>query len=244
MVVEDVHGGAGRPGALRVRRPARHSRGGGDTGARHAARRLHHRLPGCWRSELWNQLQDTGYTSVDFVGTLGPQGCGRPYDGDNEGHGGALVTQVADQNQLPGWLAATQPDIVVMHFGTNDVWSAVAPDRILAAYSTLVDQMRQSNPAMRILVAQIIPMNPTTCAECGSRVEALNALIPQWAASTTTEASPVTVVDQWSGFSTSADTYDGVHPNATGDQKMAARWYPALTAQLEPGPADAPAPLP
>src|SRR5690242_8038576 len=86
--------------------------------------------PGCWRAVLWNRLQSTGYTDIDFVGTLGPQGCGQPYDGDNEGHGGERVTDVADQNLLPGRLSATLPDIVVMHFGTNDVWSDIAPDRI------------------------------------------------------------------------------------------------------------------
>lgn len=37
--------------------------------------------PGCWRSILWNRLQATGHTNVDFVGTLGPQGCGQPHDG-------------------------------------------------------------------------------------------------------------------------------------------------------------------
>ncbi len=83
--------------------------------------------PGCWRALLWNRLQAGGYTAVDFVGTLGPQGCGQPYDGDNEGHGGALVTNVANQNLLPGWLSATRPDVVLMHFGTNDVWSNIAP---------------------------------------------------------------------------------------------------------------------
>ncbi|MDW6058417.1 SGNH/GDSL hydrolase family protein [Streptomyces sp. FXJ1.4098] len=194
--------------------------------------------PGCWRAVLWNKLQSTGYTSVDFVGTLGPQGCGVPYDGDNEGHGGFLATAVAQQNQLPGWLSATQPDIVVMHFGTNDVWSNIAPDRILAAYSTLVDQMRQSNPNMKVLVAQILPMNPGSCPECAARVTALNAQIPGWAATKSTSRSPVIAVDQWSGFSTATDTYDGVHPNATGDNKIAARWYPALTKLLTPGPAD------
>lgn len=188
--------------------------------------------PGCWRAILWNRLQDTGYTNIDFVGTLGPQGCGQPYDGDNEGHGGALVTTVADQNQLPTWLAASRPDIVLMHFGTNDVWSNRPTSTILAAYSTLVDQMRASNPAMRILVAQIIPMAPSTCGECGQRVVALNDAIPGWAASKSTAQSPITVVDQWTGFSTATDTYDGVHPNAAGDQKMSDRWYPALTAAL------------
>jgi len=188
--------------------------------------------PGCWRALLWNQLQNAGHTNIDFVGTLGPQGCSVPYDGDNEGHGGALVTRVASDNQLPGWLSATRPDVVVMHFGTNDVWSNIAPTTILSAFSTLVGQMRASNPNMTVLVAKILPMNPSTCAECGQRVVAFNNAIPAWASSISTSASPVVVVDQWTGFSTATDTYDGVHPNAAGDQKIAARWYPALTPFL------------
>lgn len=201
--------------------------------------------PGCWRALLWNELRDTGYTNIDFVGTLGPQGCGVPYDGDNEGHGGALVTTVASQNQLPGWLVATDPDVVLMHFGTNDVWSARSTGQVLAAYDTLVDQMRAQNPAMHVLVAQIIPMDPArSCAECGQRVRDLNAAIPGWAAGKSTAASPVSVVDQWTGFSATSDTYDGVHPNASGDQKLADRWYPPLAAVLDGAPAPTTGPPP
>lgn len=188
--------------------------------------------PGCWRALLWNQLQTGGHTHVDFVGTQTPQGCGVPYDGNHEGHGGALVTTVADQNQLPPWLAAADPDVVLMHFGTNDVWSNRPTATILAAYGKLVDQMRTRNPDMTVLVAQIIPMNPSGCTECGARVQSLNAAIPGWAASVSTSRSPVVVVDQWTGFSTSTDTYDGVHPDASGDQKIAAHWYPALVDAL------------
>jgi lysophospholipase L1-like esterase len=184
--------------------------------------------PGCWRALLWNRLQANGFSNIDFVGTLGPQGCGVPYDGDNEGHGGALVTTVAAQNQLSGWLSAARPDVVVMHFGTNDVWSNRSTQAILDAYSRLVDQMRASNPAMRIVVAQLIPMNPGSCQECAGRVVNLNAAIPGWASARSTARSPITVVDQWTGFSTAGDTYDGVHPNASGDQKISNRWYPAV----------------
>ncbi|MCX3290257.1 GDSL-type esterase/lipase family protein [Streptomyces sp. NEAU-H22] len=191
--------------------------------------------PGCWRAVLWNRLADSGYKDIDFVGTLPPQGCGQAHDGDNEGHGGELVTNVADQNLLPARLASTRPDIVVMHFGTNDVWSSISPDRILAAYTTLVAQMRASNPDMRILVAQLIPMNPSSCAACAQRVVDFNARIPGWALATGTDRSPVTVVDQWTGFSTATDTYDGVHPNASGDNKIAARWFPPLAAALDAG---------
>src|SRR6185436_16710479 len=68
--------------------------------------------PGCWRALLWNRLQSNGFTSIDFVGTQPPQGCAVPYDGDSEGHGGILGTNMADQNQLPAWLSATRPDVV------------------------------------------------------------------------------------------------------------------------------------
>jgi lysophospholipase L1-like esterase len=208
--------------------------------------------PGCWRALLWQRLENTGFTNTDFVGTLPPQGCGFPYDGENEGHGGFLATNVASQNQLVGWLAATNPDVVLMHFGTNDVWNARTPAQILAAFTTLVNQMRANNPAMRVLVAQIIPMNPSNCGDCAQRVVALNNAIPGWAAGISTAQSPVVVVDQWTGFNTAVDTFDGVHPNAAGDQKMSNRWYPALVAALggtppstsSPPPTSSPAPVP
>jgi lysophospholipase L1-like esterase len=190
--------------------------------------------PGCWRALLWNKLQSNGYTNIDFVGTLPPQGCGVTYDGDNEGHGGILATNIVSQNQLPGWLSATHPDIVLMHLGTNDVWNNIAPATILAAFGTLVDQMRASNPNMKVLVAQIIPMNPTGCAECAARVVALDNQIPAWANAKSTAASPVVVVDQWTGFVDSTDTGDGVHPNDAGNLKMSNRWYPPLAALLSP----------
>ncbi|MDT0346118.1 GDSL-type esterase/lipase family protein [Streptomyces litchfieldiae] len=190
--------------------------------------------PGCWRATLWNDLQAAGYTDLDFVGTLGPQGCGVAHDGDNEGHGGILATNMAAQNQLPAWLSATSPDVVLMHLGTNDVWSNRSPVAILSAFTTLVNQMRANNPNMTVLVAQIIPMNPSSCAECAQRTVNFNAAIPAWAAGISTSASPVRVVDHWTGFNTATDTYDGVHPNAAGDGKMADRWFDALTGVLTP----------
>jgi cellulase/cellobiase CelA1 len=85
---------------------------------------------------------------------------------------------------------------------------------------------------MKILVAKIIPMNPSSCTPCAQRVVDFNAAIPAWASGKTTAQSPITVVDQFTNFSTASDTYDGVHPNAAGDQKMSDRWYPPLAALL------------
>jgi lysophospholipase L1-like esterase len=189
--------------------------------------------PGCWRALLWTSLQTAGYTAIDFVGTLPGGGCGvATWDGDNEGHGGYLAINVANQSMLPGWLTATNPNIVMMTFGTNDVWNARPTADIIAAFGTLVDQMRQNNPSMRIFVAQIPPVAPPGCSYCQQGTINLNNAIPAWAASKTTAQSPITVVDQWTGWDPVADTTDGVHQSDAGNRKMAAKWYAALTPVL------------
>ena len=123
--------------------------------------------PGCWRALLWNRLQPTGYTNIDFVGTLGRAGLRRRRTTATTRATAASWSPTSPtRTSCPAGWPRPSPDIVLMHFGTNDVWSNIAPATILAAYSTLVDQMRASNPAMKILVAKIIPMAPTSCAEC------------------------------------------------------------------------------
>ena len=190
--------------------------------------------PGCWRALLWNRLQTAGYTNINFVGTLNnANDCGITFDGDNDGHGGFLATNIASQNLLPGWLSATTPDVVIMHLGTNDVWNNIAPATILSAFSTLLSQMRANNPNVKLIVAKILPMNPSGCSDCGQRVINFNAAIPAWVSANSTAQSPITIVDQWTGFDVTADTVDGVHPNGTtGIQKVSDKWYPALTAVL------------
>jgi hypothetical protein len=40
-------------------------------------------------------------------------------------------------------------------------------------------------------------------------------------------------VDQHTGFDPSGMTYDGTHPNAVGDSRMADRWFEKLVPVLE-----------
>ncbi|KFY15606.1 hypothetical protein V491_05632 [Pseudogymnoascus sp. VKM F-3775] len=189
--------------------------------------------PGCWRALLYQKLVEASITDIDFVGTLPATGCGIEYDGDNDGHGGFLATGIVADNQLPGWLAVSQPDVVMMQLATNDVWSNIATATILEAFSTLVDQMRDSKSTMHIIVAQITPMNPTDgCATCEAGIIALNDAIPAWAAEKSTTESPITVVDCYTGYDTATDTYDGVHPNDSGNVKLADAWFEPLQAAI------------
>lgn len=206
----------------------------------------------CYRALLWKSLREAGHTRFDLVGTRQGPDCDLPgYDDDHEGHGGYVAADVLKANSTgrsPGadpadpylasaadlgtWFDGRPADVVLMHLGTNDVWSGTAPATILQAYTTILTRLRASNPGVRLLVAQLIPLDPEGCAACPARVRALNAAIPGWAASQSTAASPVQVVDQASGFLVDADTKDRVHPNRAGSLKMARRWFDALAPLL------------
>ncbi|WP_051815766.1 cellulose binding domain-containing protein [Glycomyces tenuis] len=190
--------------------------------------------PGCWRGNLWALLDGAGY-DVDFVGSQSQSCAPTGSDPDHEGHGGYLVTQSVANGDTRAWLEANTPDVLLMHFGTNDVWSAIPPAQILDAYTAIVEDLRELNPDAIVLVAQIIPLHPDEsfgCTECPQRAIDLNAEIPGWAAELTTERSPIVVVDQHTGFDPATDTYDGVHPDEDGYVKIAANWFAALDGIL------------
>jgi len=209
----------------------------------------------CWRGLLWQHLNQNYASKFDFVGTLmGDPGCGLgTYDQDNQGYSSSLLTEVVagittartcqptcpSLNTFQTAFTTTMPDVVLIHYGTNDVWNAKPTSQIIGAYSTFIDTMRGVNPNAVLLVAQIIPMNVTntTCANCScpgcaTAIPAFNSALVTLAASKSTDASPVIVVDQYTGFDAVQDTRDGVHPNNQGSQKMADRWYAALTSNF------------
>ncbi|KAI1324718.1 carbohydrate esterase family 3 protein [Xylariaceae sp. FL0255] len=189
----------------------------------------------CWRALLWEKLQTTQFASVNWVGSNADDegNCNDSrYNNHNEGHSGYLASNIANSNELVGWLNANPADVMTMHLGTNDiVQQNLATTSIIAAFTTLVKQMRASNPNMKIIVAQIIPLG-LNVGTWNTQIQALNAAIPAWAQGLNSTASPIWVVDQYTGFDAATMLRDGVHPNAAGDQQMANVWYPALMNAL------------
>ncbi len=82
-------------------------------------------------------------------------------------------------------------------------------------------------------VAQIIPMNPPNCAQCAQRVVDLDKAVVPWATALNSTSSPITVVDCFTGFDDAKDTGDGVHPNSSGNQKMANCWFGPLVHAIQ-----------
>jgi lysophospholipase L1-like esterase len=197
-------------------------------------------ITGFYRNVLWSKIRAAGFESVDFVGSS-------PYkyhqrtdpDNDHNGYGGYAARNLlkpagagvpsapyylGDARDLPVWMEGHAPDLVLLHLGTNDY---INVNEVLVSFTKILGATRQRNKAVKFFVAQIIP----AVGRQAWNVE-LNAAIASWAAASTTTASPVVVVDQYTGFDAATMTTDGTHPNEVGAQQMANRWLAAIRPYL------------
>ncbi|KAF2187529.1 carbohydrate esterase family 3 protein, partial [Zopfia rhizophila CBS 207.26] len=147
---------------------------------------------------------EAGITNTNFVSSNKAPDYGFPYDGENKGYTSFLITSIIRDNQLPGWLNAARPDIIIMHLGTNDI-------NIIRVYSTLVDQIRASKPNIKILVNYLTRHKPDIYYKY------IVLIILEGAPTKSTQASPIIIMDNFSGFNTITDTTDGKHPNNKGN---------------------------
>jgi lysophospholipase L1-like esterase len=176
-------------------------------------------VPGGYRIGLWQRLAAAGYRN-DLVGSQfnGPAALA---DHDHEGHPGWRIDQI-DAN-ITGWLSRYTPRTVLLHIGTNDILQNYNVSGAPARLSTLVDHITAAAPTADVFVATIIPL-ANTGQESAART--FNATIPAMVQS---KGNRVHLVDMHSALTT-GDLIDGIHPTATGYDKMAATWYTALRA--------------
>ena len=162
---------------------------------------------------------------IDFVGSHKGVYGGSPrfgdFDQDNEGHWGWTTGQILEH--IDEWAAAARPDVALVHLGTNDVVRnpAVIPQNL----ASIIASLRKANPHVVVLLARLIPMHGYD-----GKLGPVNEAIERVAREQTSAESPVVLVRQDEGFDVAADTYDGIHPNESGEKKMAKRWFEAIRA--------------
>ena len=192
-----------------------------------------------YRYYLWKALVDADI-EFDFVGSLSANYGGNPnwvaykgqtFDPDHEGHWGWCAENILRgikgqrKNNLKNWLDEYTPDIVLIHIGTNDIYRSQSHKSTVKDLNGMIKILRADNPNVVILLAQLIPLNRDGIVV---PIGDLNKRISSFAAEMSEPGSPVFAVNQYTGFSVAADTYDGIHPNKNGEEKMAARWFEAL----------------
>lgn len=201
-----------------------------------------------WRHALHQQLTGAGY-HIDFVGTQSQIFGGDPpnltwypnylttFDRDHEGHWGWRTDQI--EAVIAAVAGATQPDIVLIHLGTNDIGQQGAAGVVNADANLrlVIGAIRAARPTVTLLLAEVVPIGPgTSYFANAAQVAPLNAAIRAIGVELDTPASRVIVVDQNTGYNTSVLMQgDGLHPNTAGEAFLAANWAQALAPFLLPG---------
>ena len=181
----------------------------------------------CYRYPLYQKLAAAGYR-FEFVGSRVSESPLGPLR--HEGHGGK------DAEFLAGMLEQTFPtnvaDIVLIHAGHNHTNTEAPVPGIISATERMVRTARGVNPHVIVLVAQVIPSGKLPKY---AYLPALNVELGKLAERLDTPGQPAIAVNMADGFDWRTDTIaDQVHPNSRGAEKMAAKWFTALTAVMAP----------
>jgi len=178
---------------------------------------------GNYRRPLWIALGEAGM-SVDFVGSMSrgytDGDDASDYDTDHEGHWGWRADQVL--GRIDQWTAQATPDVVLIHLGTNDIGGGQDIDETVDEIDQIIERLRTHNPDVHVLLAAIIPVAHYAAT---IRIEEFNEGLAELAKAKDTPTLRVVLVDHFTGFDAEQDTYDGIHPNDGGNQKMANRWF-------------------
>ena len=180
-----------------------------------------------YRRNLWNKLINAGH-SVDFVGSLNTDDLessfpDASFDHDHEGHWGWRADQIV--TYLAGWLAGYTPDVALLHIGTNDAYQNNTVASTIEEIEDIIGILRNDNSNVTIFLAQILPLQDVAK---NARVDGINAELVNLASSLNQTQSRIILVDHNSGWNITEYTYDNVHPNETGEEIMAQRWFNAF----------------
>ena len=127
-----------------------------------------------YRVPLWASLAAAGLNAT-MVGSqrTGPSWA-PPSATSHEGHPGWTTRQIL--GILPTW-AATAPDVIIIHLGTNDVGQGHPLPDMLAAMGDLLGNITAALPAARTLVCTILRMVNSDHPEWVPAVAAYNAAL-------------------------------------------------------------------
>lgn len=177
-----------------------------------------------WRYRLWQRLEQAGDQDVDFVGPAsdldGDSVAYRDPDFDRD-HAAWWGTPLTPPAYPVGSLGRVyRPDVAVIELGVNDLLKQhEAPADVAAAMRDTVGTLRAAAPGLDVVLVHVPVVTIAGVAE-------LNGLYDELAAELDTEDQRVVVAYADVGFvsdpaAPASDSYDGLHPNESGEVKIA-----------------------
>ncbi|MBN2092230.1 Ig-like domain-containing protein [candidate division KSB1 bacterium] len=173
---------------------------------------------GGYRDDLARLLTQEGI-NYDFVGSLSD---GTGFDNNHEGHDGKTTEYI--NSNIAGWLTSVNPDIVLLHIGTNDVQGTSSIETTRNNINAIIDKIYTHNQNITIVISSLIPRKDGY----DSTTTNLNDLILESFYNHVNSGHKIRYAghnEVFKGFSNwqtqLMNSADNIHPNDTGYEVMA-----------------------
>lgn len=182
---------------------------------------------GGYRGPLFTALTNAGY-NVDYIGTQ-TINSGLLTEQNHEGHSGWRIDQL--DTPMAGWLGGmADPDVVLMHIGTNDFGQSFNTATAIDRLDALILKIATLRPYCHIIVTNLMERGEPQ----NTNIQTLfNPFVLARVNAHATAGRRVTFLDMRAAVPL-ADMPDSLHPDQTGYNKMAAAWLPAIQAVIAP----------
>lgn len=181
-----------------------------------------------WRYRLSQHLNFTAPGAVDFVGdridvwdnTANTAGSHAYVDAwfDRDHHAVWGNATRAERDSIEGLLRARPADVLVVALGANDLTYWSTPQTAAADMLALITNARRVNPSINVVVAQVLDRSDYVGGrDLQQQATAYNTLLDQQVASWQTATSKVVIARTYAEWNPYQHTWDGSHPNPTGD---------------------------
>ncbi|MEV5607954.1 GDSL-type esterase/lipase family protein [Streptomyces sp. NPDC052225] len=185
-----------------------------------------------WRHRMWRHLRATG---TEFT-VVGPR---------TALHGGSHDYADPDfpQHHLAGWgegwqhmapligdaVASTGADTLLISLGLIDLGFYTDAEQTAGNVRRFVGEARAANSAVRMVLLPVIPnIRAESDAPFAAQVAHFNTLLAKAVADLSQPRSPLLLASVPESYDIHEDTYDGTHPNASGEHKLAGAFADAL----------------
>ncbi|MFD0269817.1 GDSL-type esterase/lipase family protein [Streptomyces sp. NPDC127106] len=126
-------------------------------------------------------------------------------------------------------VAAGRADVLLVSLGLIDLGFYTGAEETAANMRRFVAAARAARPGIRMVLLPVIPNSRAEEDELfAAEVTRFNELLAKAVADLSTDASPVLLGARPASYDIHRDTYDGTHPNASGEHRLAGEFAAVL----------------
>lgn len=126
-------------------------------------------------------------------------------------------------------VAADRADVLLVSLGLIDLGFYTGAEETTANMRRFVAEARAARPGIRMVLLPVIPNSRADEDELfAAEVARFNELLAKAVADLSTDASPILLGARPDAYDIHRDTYDGTHPNASGEHRLAGEFAAVL----------------